>query len=151
MTRYTSARRSITRYTSACLHVGTKLLACRRAVVPTCMLVALSCASGHLPSQLRGYSIVVQEKDEQSAELAHALREQGVKVRSRLRGGSGATAALIYFIFRDPALGESTWLHVRLADTRTGAVVQASTIQLDSSTTTLRARAVAAVRALLAP
>jgi hypothetical protein len=72
-------------------------------------------------------------------------------VRSRLRGGSGPTAALIYFTFRYPAPGEATWLYVRLADTRTGVIVQASTIPLDSSTATLRTRAVAAVRALLAP
>jgi len=113
------------------------------------MLFVLACASGRLPARLRGYSIVVEEKDPQAIELAHALRQQGIKVRSRIRGGSGPTAALIYFTFRYPAPAELTWLHIRFADTRTGVVVQASTIPLDSSTNTPRTRAVAAVRALL--
>ena len=121
-----------------------------RAVVATCMLL-LACAGGRLPAQLRGYSLVVEEKDPQSIELARALRQEGVKVRSRLRGGSGPTAALVYFTFRYPAPGELTWFHLRFADTRTGAVVHASTIPLDSSTSTARARAVAAVHALLRP
>jgi hypothetical protein len=154
-----AADSAVTRYTSARLHpslrsgqaVCTKLLACRRAVVQTCILFVLACANGRLPAQLRGYSIVVQEKDPQAIEFAHALRQQGIKVRSGLRGGSGPTAALIYFTFRDPAPGEPTWLHVQLTDTRTGAVVQAGSIQLDSTTTTLRARAEAAVKSLLAP
>lgn len=115
------------------------------------MLVLLGCAGGRLPAQLRGYNILVEEKDQQSAELARALRQEGVKVRSRLKGGSGPTAALVYFTYRDPAPGEPTWFHLRFADTRTGAIVQASTIPLDSSTNTPRSRAVAAVRALLRP
>ena len=122
-----------------------------RAVVATCVLLALACASGRLPSQLRGYAIVVEETDSQSVELARALRQEGVKVRPRLRGGSGPTAALVYFTYRDPGPGELTWFHLRFADTRTGAIVQASTIPLDSSTSTPRARAVAAIRALLRP
>jgi len=138
----------MTRYTSACLHVGTKLPACRRAIVPTCILLALSCASGHLPAQLRGYSIVVEERDQQSVELARAMREEGVKVRPKVRGGSGPTAALIYFTFSDPGPGQPLWFHIRLADTRSGEIVGAATIQLDSLTVTPRARAVAAVRAL---
>jgi hypothetical protein len=120
-----------------------------RAVAATCLVLA--CASGRLPPQLRGYSIVVEEKDPQTVELARALREQGIKVRPRIKGGSGPTAALIYFTFRYPAPDEPTWFHIRFADTRTGVIVQASTIPLDSSTTTVRARAEAAVRALLRP
>jgi hypothetical protein len=149
VTRYTSARRHPSLRSRQA--VGTIAIACRLAVVQTCMLFFLTCAGNRLPAQLRGYAIVVQEKDPQSLEFAHALRQQGIKVRSALRGGSGPTAALIYFTFRDPAPGEQTWLHVQLTDTRTGAVVQAGSIQLDSMTTTLRARAEAAVRALLAP
>lgn len=139
---------SVTRHTSARWHVGTKLLGCRRAVVPTCVLVLLACASSRLPSQLRGYAIVVEEKDPQSTELARALREQGVKVRPRVRGGSGPTAALIYFTFSDPGPGQPLWFHIRLADTRSGEVIGAATIPLDSVAPTPRARALAAVRAL---
>jgi uncharacterized protein YwlG (UPF0340 family) len=115
------------------------------------VLLILACARHNLPSELRGYSIVVEEKDQQTVELARALRHEGVKVRPRIRGGSGPTAALIYFTFRDPAPDELTWLHVRLADTRSGVIVQAVTIPLDSSIGTPRARAEAAVKALLRP
>ncbi len=129
-----------------------------RAVVPTCVVFMLGCASSGLSHALHGYAVVVEEKDAQSVELARALREQGVKVRPRVRGGSGPTAALIYFTFRSPAAGagagagerEPTWFHLRLADTRSGVIVRASTIQLDSLTGTPRSRAQAAVRALIA-
>jgi len=121
-----------------------------RAVVPTCIAAVLTvaCGAGRLPAQLHGYTIVVEEKDEQSVELARAMREQGVKVRPRLRGGSGPTAALIYFTFSDPGPGQPLWFHIRLADTRSGEIIDAATIQLDSLTITPRARAVAAVKAL---
>jgi hypothetical protein len=126
--------------------------------VPTCVVLMLACASSGLSHALHGYAVVVEEKDPQSVELARALREQGVKVRPRVRGGSGPTAALIYFTFRSPTAGEGeregegepTWFHLRLADTRSGVIVRASTIQLDSLTATPRTRAQAAVRALIA-
>ncbi len=120
----------------------------RRAVVPTCIFLVIGCATNQLPAQLRGYSIVVEEKDPQSVELARALRARGIKVRPKLRGGSGPAAELFYFIFSDPGPGQPTWFHIRLADTRSGAVVSAATIPLDAATATQRARAVAAVRAL---
>jgi hypothetical protein len=119
-----------------------------RLSVTACLVATLGCASGRLPAQLHGYAIVVEEKDQQSVELARALRQQGIKVRSRLRGGSGPTAALIYFTFADPAAGEPTWFSIRFADTRSGVIVAAATVQLDSATATPRARAQAAVRAL---
>jgi hypothetical protein len=121
------------------MHVGT-----------TCMafMLTLACAASRVPHALRGYSILVEEKDEQSVELARAMREQGFKVRPRVRGGSGPTAALIYFTFSDPGPGQPLWFHLRLADTRSGEVVGAATIPLDSLTATPRARARAAVKAL---
>ena len=125
-------------------------MTCRRAVVPTSMafLLTVACGTGRLPSPLHGYAVVVEEKDAQSIELARAMREQGIKVRPRIRGGSGRTAALIYFTFSDPGPGQLLWFHIRLADTRSGEVIGAATIQLDSLLTTSRARAVAAVKAL---
>ena len=125
-------------------------MTCRQAVVPTCMALVLTvaCGTGRLPAQLRGYAIVVEQKDEQSVELARAMREQGIKVRQRVRGGSGPTAELIYFTFSDPGPGQPLWFHIRLADTRSGEIVGAATIQLDSLTMTPRSRAVAAVKAL---
>jgi len=114
----------------------------------TCILFLLGCAGNRLPAQLHGYAIVVEQKDEQSVELARAMREQGIKVRPRVRGGSGPTAELIYFTFSDPGPGQPLWFHIRLADTRSGEIVGAATIQLDSLTMTPRSRAVAAVKAL---
>jgi len=113
--------------------------------------VVLACAASRIPDTLRGYEILVEGRDEQSAELARAMRDYGFRVRRNVRGGSGPTAALIYFTFRDPAPGEPTWLHVRLADARSGVIVKAGTILLDSLTATPRARAAAAVQALVAP
>jgi hypothetical protein len=118
-----------------------------RVVVP-CTAFLLACAGSRVPPALRGYNILVEEKDPQSVELARAMREQGIKVRPKVRGGSGPTAALIYFTFSDPGPAQALWFHIRLADTRSGAIIGAATIQLDSLLITPRARAVAAVKAL---
>ena len=84
-------------------------------------------------------------------ELARAMRGLGYRVREKVRGGSRPTAVLIHFTFSDPGPGQATWLHVRLADTRSGVIVGAATVQLDSATQTSRARAAAAVQAIVAP
>ena len=122
----------------------------QRGVVASCAVLALACAASRIPKTLRGYDILVEGKDEQSGELARAMREAGFRVRRNVQGGSGPTAALISFSFRYPAPGEPTWLHLRLADTRSGVIVGAGTILLDSLTATPRARAIAAVQALMA-
>ena len=119
-----------------------------RAIVPTCMALCLACGASRVSPALRGYNILVEEKDAQGVELARAMREQGIKVRPKVRGGSGPTAALIYFTFSDPGPGQPLWFHIRLADTRSGEIIDAATIPLDSLLSTPRARAVAAVRAL---
>ncbi len=112
------------------------------------LVLTAACGTARLPAQLHGYAVVVEEKDQQSTELARAMREQGIKVRPRVRGGSGPTAALIYFTFSDPGSRQPLWFHLRLADTRSGEIVGAATIALDSLTATPRARARAAVKAL---
>lgn len=114
----------------------------------TCIAFLLACGGSRVPHALRGYNILVEEKDPQSVELARAMREQGIKVRPKVRGGSGPTAALIYFTFSDPGPAQPLWFHIRLADTRSGEIIGAATIQLDSLLATPRARAVAAVKAL---
>jgi len=120
-----------------------------RAALPTCIaFLTLACGASRVPQSLRGYNVLVEEKDEQSVELARAMREQGIKVRPKVRGGSGPTAALIYFTFSDPGPGQPLWFHIRLADTRSGEIISAATIPLDSLLSTPRARALAAVRAL---
>src|SRR5258706_2525912 len=78
-----------------------------RAVVPTGVVaLILACASSGLSHALHGYAVVVAETDPQSVELARALREQGVKVRPRVRGGSGPTAALVYFTYQSAVRGD---------------------------------------------
>lgn len=111
-------------------------------------VLGVGCATSQVPSSLRRYDVLVEGTDEQSVELARALRGFGYRVRERVRGGSRPTAVLIHFTFRDPGRGEPTWLHVRLADTRSGVIVGAATVQLDSATQTARRRAAAAVQAL---
>jgi hypothetical protein len=114
-------------------------------------LILAGCGASRVPPSLRGYDILVEPKDEQSVELARALKGSGYRVREKVRGGSRPTAALVHFTFSDPGPGQSTWLYVRLADTRSGAIVGAATVELDSTTQTPRARARAAVQALSAP
>lgn len=113
--------------------------------------VLAGCGAGRLPSTLRGYDILVERRDPQGTELAGALRDAGFRVRRGVRGGSRPTAALIFFTFSEPGRGQSDWLHLRLADTRTGAIIAAVAIPLDSVAPNPRARAVAAVHALISP
>lgn len=114
-------------------------------------VLGVGCATSQVPSSLRRYDVLVEGTDEQSVELARAMRGAGYRVRERVRGGSRPTAVLIHFTFRDPGRGEPTWLHVRLADTRSGVIVGAATVQIDSTTRTPRALAGAAVQAISAP
>lgn len=111
-------------------------------------LLLAGCAASRVPPSLRGYDILVEPKDEQSLELARELRGSGYRVREKVRGGSRPTAALIHFTFSDPGPGGAVWLHVRLADTRSGVILAGATVQLDSAIRTPRARATAAVQAL---
>lgn len=114
-------------------------------------LVLIGCGTSRVPPSLRGYDILVEPKDEQSVELARAMKGSGYRVREKVRGGSRPTAALVHFTFSEPGSGQPGWLYLRLADTRSGVIVGAATVQLDSTTQTPRARARAAVQALSAP
>ena len=114
------------------------------------LVLCMACGASRIPPSLRGCEILVDRKDPQGVEMARAFRERGFRVRGAVRGGSRATAALIFFTFREPGPGTAPWLHLRLADTRTGEVVGAAMIPLDSAASTPRARADAGVRALLA-
>jgi hypothetical protein len=113
-------------------------------------LLILGCATHHIPEALEGYDVLVEGKDVQSMELARALRSYGFRVRDRVRGGSRPTLALIHFTFSEPGPGEPPWLYIRLADTRSGAIVGAGAVPLDS-VASVRASAIAVVRAMLAP
>lgn len=84
------------------------------------------------PSALRGYDILITRRDSLGRELAQGLKRRGFTVRQRVRGGGRATAYLFAFIFRETDPPALRWLHVRLADTRTGVVVAAVSAPLDS-------------------
>jgi hypothetical protein len=73
------------------------------------------------------------------------MREVGYKVRGTVKGGSHPTAAVIHFLFAEPGPEQPTWFHLRLADTRSGAIVGVASVQLDSALSTPHARAAAAV------
>jgi hypothetical protein len=118
--------------------------------------LAMSCApASHYesPDSMRGYDILITGHDSLASALAAGLRRRGFTVRDRVRGGSGATATLLLFTFQEtalPALPALTWLHLELADTRTGAVVAAVAAPLDSLGATPAARAAALVDSLAA-
>ena len=109
-----------------------------------------ACGASRIPASLRGYETLVDRTDPDGAEMARALRQYGFRVRGAVRGGGRATAALVFFTYREPGPGSPPWLHVRLADTRSGVIVGAARVLLDSIEPTPRARADAAVKALLA-
>ena len=123
--------------------------ASRLPALAVCLWIA-GCGVSRIPASLRGYEILVERGDSQGVELARALGDYGFRVRRAVRGGSRPTAGLIFFTFREPGPGTAPWLYLRLADTRTGEIVGAARIPLDSVGPTPRARADAAIRALLA-
>jgi hypothetical protein len=96
------------------------------------------------PSALRGYEILITRRDSLGQGIAEGLRRRGFTVRERVRGGSRPTAYLLVFTFREAEPPALTWLHVRLADTRTGAIVATVSVPLDSlgATTPDHARAI---------
>jgi len=115
------------------------------------LILAIGCGASRVPANLRGYDVLIAGADEQSVALAAAMKQAGYHVKTKVKGGSHPTAALIHFTFSDPGPDQTVWLHLRLADTRSGVIVGAASIPLDSTTTTSRARALAAVQALSAP
>ena len=95
----------------------------------------LSCAPpSHYasPSTLRGYEILITRRDSLGQGLVQGLRRRGFAVRQAVRGGSRPTAYLLVFTFRETDAPAITWLHLRLADTRTGAILRAVSAPLDS-------------------
>jgi hypothetical protein len=102
------------------------------------------------PDALRGYEILVTSHDSLGRGIAQGLARRGFRVRTRVRGGSRPTAYLLAFIFRETDPPALTWLHVRLADTRTGAIVAAVSAPLDSLGASAGERARAIVDSLAA-
>jgi len=101
------------------------------------------------PGALRGYVLVVPLRDALDTALADLLRREGFRVWPGVRGGSGPAAALVSFSFRDASSESGRWLHARFFDTRTGAVVAAASVPLDTLPNDPRRHAQALVEALL--
>ncbi|MDP3909845.1 MAG: hypothetical protein Q8Q14_05600 [Gemmatimonadales bacterium] len=121
----------------------------RLLVGSTSIALLAACGASRIPPTLRGYDILVERGDPERDALARAFREGGFRVRRAVRGGSRPTAALVYFTFRHPDTDGPAWLHLRLADTRSGVILRAATIALDSTAQTPRGRAQAAIQAFM--
>jgi len=143
--RYTTARRHVASSVLGVWHFG------QRAVVPSCLAVLASCAPAigyRAPGSVRGYDILVTRKDSLSREIGRRLKRRGYSVRSAVKGGGAPAAYLLWFTQRETEPGAATWLYVRLADTRTGAIVAAVSAPRDSLGGTVEARARAIVDSL---
>jgi hypothetical protein len=97
-------------------------------------LLLLGCAPVryHMPSSLHSYVYYVPGSDSLSTALGAALRRHGLVVLPALRGGGAPTAAVIHFVVREVDSDTARVLQVRLADTRTGAIVGGASLRLDS-------------------
>jgi len=106
----------------------------RRCVIRALRLSALVASSvlGLACASLRGYDILITNRDSLSDRLALALRRRGFTVRRKIRGGSAPTAAVIIFSSKDDEPPGTHWLHLRLADTRNGLIVAAVSVPHDS-------------------
>jgi hypothetical protein len=139
VSRFTTPRRYAVRGPMAALRLV------QRSVVASYVVFACAPASRYeQPSALRGYEILITRRDSLGQGIAEGLRRRGFTVRRQVRGGSRPTAYLLTFTFQEADPPTLTWLHVRLADTRTGTIVAAVSAPLDSlgATTPDRARAI---------
>lgn len=102
------------------------------------------------PSSLKSYEILVTRDDSLGRGIAAGLRHRGFSVRDHVRGGSGPTAYLFAFEFRELEPSAVVWLHVRLADTRTGEILAGVSAPIDSLGPTDAERARAIVDSLAA-
>ena len=118
----------------------------RRVAVAACILGA-GCAHGRsgTPRPLRDYRVLIETHDSLSNSLAGALSRKGFTVRRQVRGGSPPTAALLTFSFRELGGTPTIWFNARLADTRSGVIVAAVSVPLDSlgGTAAIQARSLA--------
>ena len=154
MSRCTTLRRYVVRALRAARCLEQRSVVQRSVVL--CVVasyVVLGCAPAtryEAPDALRGYDILVTSQDSLARDIAQGLARRGFRVRTRVRGGGRPTAYLFAFIFRETEPPAVTWLHVRLADTRTGAIVAAVSAPLDSLGASAGERARAIVDSLAA-
>ncbi len=122
----------------------------RSAVTAVCAALG-ACAPAtryRAPSSVGGYDVLINRGDSLSRAIARGLERRGYTVRTAVAGGSRATAYLLSFTQREIEPGAPTWLYIRLADTRSGAIVAAVSAPLDSLGATVAARAQAIVDSL---
>ncbi|HMH84016.1 MAG TPA: hypothetical protein VK531_14195 [Gemmatimonadales bacterium] len=154
MRRYTTLRRCVVSAPRAAIRLVQHSVVQRR--VGLCVgasYVVLACAPPtryEQPAALRGYDILITRRDSLAQGIAAGLRHHGFRVRDRVRGGSQPTAYLLAFTFRETEASALTWLHVRLADTRTGTIVVAVSAPLDALGATAADHARAVVDSLVA-
>lgn len=155
MRGYTTLRRYVVRAPRAAIRLVQHSVVQRSVglcVVASCV-IALACAPPtryEQPAVLRGYDILITRRDSLAQGIAAGLRDHGFRVRDRVRGGSRPTAYLLAFTFRETEASALTWLHVRLADTRTGTIVVAVSAPLDALGATAADHARAVVDSLVA-
>src|SRR5437016_12616767 len=119
------------------------------AVFGNAFLAGCAPAIGYrAPGAGRAYDFLVTRKDSLSREIGRGMKRRVYSVRSAVKGGGAPTAYLLWFTQREPEPGAPTWLYIRLADTRTGAIVAAVSAPRDSLGSTLEARARAIVDSL---
>ena len=123
----------------------------RLGVVGLVVAGVLGCARAtarRVPTSLRDYDLLVESHDSLSDAFALALRHAHYRVRRAVKGGSPPTAGLVLFSFREPDSTSHQWLHARFFDTRSGVIVAAASIPVDSTMRDVRGRAQALVAAL---
>lgn len=98
------------------------------------LILAAACATGksRAPQPLHTYRVLIDTHDSLSDYLAGALSRKGFKVRRQVKGGNPPTAALLTFTFRELNGTPTIWFNARLSDTRSGVVVAAVSVPLDS-------------------
>src|SRR5256885_6270108 len=97
------------------------------------------------PGSVRSYDILVTRKDSLSREIGRGLKRRGYSVRNAVKGGGAPAVYLLWFTQREPEPDAPTWLYIRLADTRTRAIVAAVSAPRHPLGGTVEARAPALV------
>jgi hypothetical protein len=101
-------------------------------------VAATACGAGRAARRaggvgpLRGYVLVLPGREPLDTALGALLRKRGFRVLTAIRGGGKPAAALVRFTFRDASTESGRWLHARFFDTRSGVLVAAASIPLDT-------------------
>jgi len=146
-----AARDAVRRFPVA----GRPVAVLQLAVLATASVVGACASSGsyRVAGQLKAYEILVPGRDSVSARVADAFGRRGFRVRTAVRGGSRPTLAYVAFWFSEPGerAGSGLRYYARLAETRTGGILAAAAVVLDSLGSSLRSRVDSLVTLLTAP